>query len=358
MLDIQQAVLFDYEALDSDTRAFVQEKAHAIHARLKRTAEDIIAIGLDLIEVKERLQHGQFLPWIDAEFAMSERTARDFMNIARRFDGKSAPGADLGMRILRELAAPSTPDIVIEMVETGQISATLPAIRQAKQEMQASVLVSSPQPETWGLVNGQPFTAPLPDGKPVEIPEEWKLLPAMQVTPPTKSSALAALQSSESNEWFTPAEYVNAARELMGGIDIDPASCEVANRVIQAAKYYTKQDNGLARSWRGRVWLNPPYGFENGASNQETWSRELIERYQAGLVTEAVLLVNAVPGNKWFQPLWDFMICFPDHRIRFYNAEVEQSQPTHSNALVYLGHQRVRFIELFNRFGVVVERAK
>jgi hypothetical protein len=112
---------------------FVQEKAQNIHARLKRTAEDIIAIGQDLIEVKERLEHGEFLPWLQSEFEMSERTARDFMNIARKFGNKSAPGADLGMRVLRELASPSTPETIVEMIETGQIPATLPAIREAKQ---------------------------------------------------------------------------------------------------------------------------------------------------------------------------------------------------------------------------------
>ncbi len=50
MVAIVQRTLFDYGLLDSDTRAFVQQKARAIHARLKRTAEDIIAIGLDLME--------------------------------------------------------------------------------------------------------------------------------------------------------------------------------------------------------------------------------------------------------------------------------------------------------------------
>lgn len=171
-----------------------------------------------------------------------------------------------------------------------------------------------------------------------------------------KSPALAALQSSESNEWFTPAVYVDAARELMGGIDVDPASCEFANRTVQAATYYDITMNGLDREWRGRVWLNPPYGRDGGDSNQEIWSRRLIEQYDTGIVTEAVLLVNAVPGNKWFQPLWRFILCFPDHRIRFYSQETDASQPTHSNALIYLGEQHERFNALFSQFGVVVKR--
>lgn len=42
------------------------------------------------------------------------------------------------------------------------------------------------------------------------------------------------LNSSQSNEWFTPARYVEAAREVLGSIDLDPASCEAGNRIVQA----------------------------------------------------------------------------------------------------------------------------
>ena len=169
-----------------------------------------------------------------------------------------------------------------------------------------------------------------------------------------KSVALTTLLSSESNEWYTPASYVDAARELMGGIDVDPASCELANLRVRANKYYTKEDNGLAQSWAGRVWLNPPYGLEGGAS---IWTRELIARYESGLVTEAVLLVNANTEAKWFQPLYEYLICFTNHRIRFYNASGESSQPTQGNALIYLGKQEQRYIELFRAFGSVVRKA-
>jgi hypothetical protein len=166
----------------------------------------------------------------------------------------------------------------------------------------------------------------------------------------------AALQTSDSNEWYTPGQYVEAARTLMGSIDIDPASNALANETIQATTYYDIETNGLDKDWAGRVWLNPPYGREGGDSNQEIWSHRLIEQFQSGITTEAVLLVNANTEAKWFQPLYDYLICFTNHRIRFYNTEGSSSQPTQGNALIYFGPQKARFTELFKQFGPIVRR--
>lgn len=165
------------------------------------------------------------------------------------------------------------------------------------------------------------------------------------------------LHSSDSNEWYTPSRYVAAARELMGQIDLDPATSEQANATVGAKKIYTLENDGFAKQWKGRVWLNPPYGREEGeGSNQARWTQKLIDEYKAGRVTEAVLLVNAVPANKWFAPLWDNLICFTDHRIRFESSIGEANQPTHSNAIVYLGSNTKGFIKHFSQFGAIAKR--
>jgi DNA N-6-adenine-methyltransferase (Dam) len=61
------------------------------------------------------------------------------------------------------------------------------------------------------------------------------------------------------NEWFTPPQYIEAARRMLGEIDLDPASHSIAQQAVKAARFYTLQDDGLAREWHGRIWLNPPY---------------------------------------------------------------------------------------------------
>jgi DNA N-6-adenine-methyltransferase (Dam) len=61
------------------------------------------------------------------------------------------------------------------------------------------------------------------------------------------------------NEWFTPIEYVDRVRDVLGEIDLDPASHALAQKIIRAARFFTREDDGLTKDWSGRVWLNPPY---------------------------------------------------------------------------------------------------
>ena len=85
-----------------------REAEQRIKLRLRRSAEDIIAIGLDLVEAKTTIGHGNFLPWIEAEFQMSDQTARRFMDVARVYAGKSNIVLNLDPTALYELAAPKT----------------------------------------------------------------------------------------------------------------------------------------------------------------------------------------------------------------------------------------------------------
>lgn len=163
------------------------------------------------------------------------------------------------------------------------------------------------------------------------------------------------LNSSKSNEYYTPIEFLNSARAVMGGIDLDPASCAEANENVQAKTYYTIDEDGFSKPWNGRVWMNPPYGKDEGESegNQARWVRKVCDEYAAGNVSEACVLVNAVPGNKWFHPLWDHTICFVYRRIHFINGS---GAPTHSNVIVYLGNNIAAFAKEFSKHGAVVQR--
>ena len=74
-----------------------------------------------------------------------------------------------------------------------------------------------------------------------------------------KARANHLAQGTGAVEWYTPQDYVEAARFVLGAIDLDPASAPRAQEWIKAKTFFTEQDDGLTKEWRGRIWLNPPY---------------------------------------------------------------------------------------------------
>jgi hypothetical protein len=163
-----------------------------------------------------------------------------------------------------------------------------------------------------------------------------------------------AIVSAKSNEWYTPEKYIEAAREVLGSFDLDPASCLVANTVVKAQKFYTLKDDGLTKEWFGRVWLNPPYGDAG-----PKFVAKLLQAYKDGHVTEAIVLVNShCTDAKWFRPLFDYVVCFTDHRPKFWTKDGEGGSPTHGSAIVYLGKNDGLFLAVFNQFGAVVSKHK
>ncbi len=130
--------LFDYAGIPSEAVTEVRAAAERIRVRMKRTAEDIIAIGLDLIAVKEKLPHGAFLPWIEAEFGMSESAAGRFMKVGSVYGSKSVNLTNLTPSVLYELAAPSTPEPVRQAIEQKAAdgeSATVEEVKRLKREL-------------------------------------------------------------------------------------------------------------------------------------------------------------------------------------------------------------------------------
>jgi hypothetical protein len=157
---------------------------------------------------------------------------------------------------------------------------------------------------------------------------------------------------AKSSEWYTPLKYIGAVTSVLGCIDVDPASCELANQVVRASVYYDIQTDGLAHDWPGRVYLNPPYGRTNQISNQDIWLRRLQDQRAAGITREAIVLVNASTDAGWFQQLWDYAVCLTDHRINFWSCNGGQ-RSTHGSAFAYFGEHESQFIDVFSEFGPV-----
>ena len=154
------------------------------------------------------------------------------------------------------------------------------------------------------------------------------------------------------NEWYTPAEYADMAREVMGSIDLDPASCDEANKVVQATAYYTKDDDGLTKAWKGNLWVNPPYSRDL----MPAFVEKLRQSFINGDVDSAILLSHNNTDTAWFHNLASVSsaICFPKKRIKFYRGD-EVAAPTNGQAFFYLGDDPGTFADVFGVAGFVVE---
>ena len=169
---------------------------------------------------------------------------------------------------------------------------------------------------------------------------------------PVKATGAHVGRNTGDTEWYTPPEFIRAARRVLGSIDLDPASSEVANDVVGAAKFYTEQDDGLQQQdWAGRVWMNPPYA----QPLVDRFCARLAREYAEGDVSEACVLVNNGTDTALFQTLaaQASAVCFPRGRIRYWHPDKESATPLQGQAVLYLGQHVDRFKQQFLRFGFV-----
>lgn len=158
--------------------------------------------------------------------------------------------------------------------------------------------------------------------------------------------------NSGEQHWYTPQVYLEAAREVMGPLDLDPASSDAAQKFVKAKRYYTIDDDGINQDWKGVVWLNPPYG----SGIVDRFAEKLVGSLEG--ISHCIALVNNATETKWFQLLANHSsaICFPATRIRFLDSTGEpKGSPLQGQVFFYFGPSAESFLKVFNRFGFVVE---
>lgn len=187
-----------------------------------------------------------------------------------------------------------------------------------------------------------------------EIVEKYIERTIKQDEAPTTSGALRAIQesrkphvtnNSKDDEWYTPAKYIESAREVLGRIDLDPASNDFANKTVKADRYFTEESNGLEQEWYGNIWMNPPY------------STALLSQFADKLISsnfsQAIVLVNNATETAWFEKMISkaSAIVFHKGRIRFVKRDGEHGAPLQGQAFIYYGDNAERFLEVFSKYG-------
>lgn len=190
--------------------------------------------------------------------------------------------------------------------------------------------------------------------------------------------------SSDTNSHYTPPEVVEAARAVMGAIDLDPFSCEKANEVVKAAEYWSR--SGFENAWRhevhaatfvpARVFCNPPGGKLSrkdlsvitggpGYSSASIAWAKLVHEYELGNVEQAVFVCFNLEVLRTSQlidgvrSVLEFPLCVPRDRLRFWNegTPIGKGQPKYPNAIVYLPRvthliaDTIAFRQNFAQFG-------
>lgn len=152
-------------------------------------------------------------------------------------------------------------------------------------------------------------------------------------------------------DYYTPDNLIQAAREAMGGIDLDAASHYLANRKHRIPDYFHTGRSAFANDWYGRVWLNPPYG------NNLPWFERIIHYVKAGDITDLCMLSPTWAFTA--QQAGPFMDLVTAHVLlsptpKFWGNKEGKTGVNHPHSIVYIGERVDEFCAAFAPHGIVM----
>lgn len=182
-------------------------------------------------------------------------------------------------------------------------------------------------------------------------------------------------QTSGACEYFSPQPIIKAARAVMGGIDLDPASSAQANKRIGASRFFGLQFegswfDGMAEKWSGRVWMNHPFGRAEKACSlschkehehhdrdwhgNAAWINKLVSEFESGRVTGACCITYACTSEAWFRPLLQCVQCFLVPRTNYLLPDgTVKKGVTKGSVVTYFGSDPDKFAAAFADLGIV-----
>lgn len=158
--------------------------------------------------------------------------------------------------------------------------------------------------------------------------------------------SLSSHQSArpETTSWLTPPSILAA----LGEFDLDPCAA-IGQPWMTARSQFTLHDNGLMQPWRGRIWLNPPFGNEAAF-----WVKRMADHANG-----IALLPARTETRIWIESVWGaadavlFLFGRPSfHRIDGTKAAANSGAPI---ALIAYGLRNVAALKASGLEGALVE---
>lgn len=302
---------------------------------------------------------------------MNNQLARRNLNEAQRINivRKCAPAVKAKAK---ERQATSTggsePQLVVKLPEAAQIRSRdelgkLAGVSGSTYERGEKVFEKSPKPIADAMNEGKLTINKAYETTKATLEQQTEIAERIQniESEPEETNTPAKIvndvlkphvaNNSGCNEWYTPAEYINIVRKTLKTIDLDPASCEFANKTVKATQYYSLENDGLKHEWHGRVFMNPPYGTEFIGKFIDKFIIEFRNKH----IIEGIVLVNNATETAWFGRLAEeaSAIAFPAKRIRFVSATRESYTPLQGQAFLYFGDWKENFFREFKDIGVL-----
>lgn len=111
--------------------------------------------------------------------------------------------------------------------------------------------------------------------------------------------------------WLTPPDIIHA----LGPFDLDPCAAPNPRPWDTAIGHYTLPQDGLTLPWKGRVWLNPPYG---NPAIVAPWMRRMVEHGNG-----IALIFARTETEMFFETVWKAAdACFfLGGRLHFHRAD-------------------------------------
>jgi len=165
---------------------------------------------------------------------------------------------------------------------------------------------------------------------------------------------------SKKKDWQTPQKYVDAVKEVFGGIiHLDPCSSE--HSIVGAKVEYMLPDrDGLSEFWNyPTIYVNPPYGNDTERGTRIIdWLRKCEEANRVFESEIIALIPVATNTAHWKEYVYGkaTAICFLyDTRLKFLvDGKDEGKGAPMSCAVIYWGKNFKRFFDVFIKYGAVM----